>query len=264
MPNPFDLTACEALELIRRKKLGVLELLDSCLSRIEALEPEINAWKFLAPEAARERAKKLDNSDADSPLHGIPLGGKDVIDTADMPSGYGSPIYEQYRPMADAACVAVAKRKGAIILGKTVTTEFACGSTARTSNPLNINYTSGGSSAGSCAAVAAKMIPVSFGTQSASSTIRPASYCGLVGMRPSMGVISVAGFKYFNGSFDTIGLLARSVDDLALLWQVQLEIEPQKPVAGPARPRIGLCRTPWGRFTEPATRQAVQGAAQIF
>jgi Asp-tRNA(Asn)/Glu-tRNA(Gln) amidotransferase A subunit family amidase len=187
MPQPFDLTACEALELIRRKKLGVLELLDSCLSRIEALEPEINAWKFLAPEAARDRAKKLDNSDPDSSLHGIPLGVKDVIDTADMPSGYGSPIYEHYRPMADAACVAVAKREGAIILGKTVTTEFACGSTARTSNPLNINYTSGGSSAGSCAAVAAKMIPVSFGTQSASSTIRPASYCGLVGMPPVYG-----------------------------------------------------------------------------
>ena len=108
MPEPFDFTACEALELIRRKKLGVLELLDSCLSRIEALEPEINAWKFLAPEAARDRAKKLDNSDPGSPLHGIPLGVKDVIDTADMPSGYGSPIYERYRPMADAACVAVA------------------------------------------------------------------------------------------------------------------------------------------------------------
>ena len=261
MPKPSDLTACEALELIRRKKLGVLELLDSCLSRIEALEPEINAWKFLAPEAARDRAKKLDNSDPDSSLHGIPLGVKDVIDTADMPSGYGSPIYEHYRPMADAACVAVAKREGAIILGKTVTTEFACGSTARTSNPLNINYTSGGSSAGSCAAVAAKMIPVSFGTQSASSTIRPASYCGLVGMRPSMGVISVAGFKYFNGSFDTIGLLARSVDDVELLWTSQLDVR-FKPGTRPGKaPKILACYPTWMEGCEPSAREAIEKTA---
>jgi Asp-tRNA(Asn)/Glu-tRNA(Gln) amidotransferase A subunit family amidase len=263
MPHLYELTACQAADLIRRKELGVLELLDSCLSRIEALEPEINAWKFLAPELARARARELDCVEPVGPLHGIPIGIKDVIDTADMPSGYGSPIYEHHRPVADAACVTLARRAGAVMVGKTITTEFACGSTARTSNPWNINHTSGGSSSGSCAAVAADMVPVSFGSQSASSTIRPASYCGLVGMRPSMGTISVAGFKYFNGSFDTIGLLARDVDDVALLWSTQMSVPVIR--SDPARMRkILVCYPTWMEGYEPSARAAVEHAATVM
>lgn len=263
MPEAYELSACQAVDLIRKKELGVLELLDSCLARIEALEPTIQAWKFLAPDLARARAKELDKLEPVGLLHGIPLGIKDVIDTADMPSGYGSPIYEKHRPVADAACVALARRAGAVILGKTITTELACGSTAATSNPWNINHTSGGSSSGSCAAVAADMVPVAFGSQSASSTIRPSSYCGIVGMRPSMGTVSVAGFKYFNGSFDTIGFLARDVDDVALLWSSQMNV-PLLRRAVTEAPRILVCYPPWMDGCEPCARAAVERAAALM
>jgi len=264
MSEPFELTACEALNLIRRRELGAVELVDSCICRVEALEPKISAWKFLAADSARDRAKALDNMEPAGAMHGIPLGVKDVIETADMPTGYGSPIYEGWRPRTDAACVAIAKRQGGIVLGKTITTELACGSAVRTSNPLNINHTSGGSSAGSCAAVAAKMIPVAFGTQSGSSTIRPASYCGLVGMRPSMGLISVAGFKCFNGSFDTIGLLGRTVDDVELLWTSQLETSFTAGEVAPAPPKFLICYPAWMEDCEPAAKEAVDTAARTL
>ena len=245
MSEPFELTACDALTLLRRRELSAVELTQSCLRRIEACEPVIAAWTWLDGEAALKAARRLDEQGPSGPLHGIPIGIKDVIDTADMPTGYGSTIYDGWRPAADAACISIARRQGAIILGKTVTIAFACGAPVRTANPLNPQHTAGGSSSGSAAAVAAKMVPVAFGTQSASSLIRPASFNGLVGMRPSMGLHSVAGFKYFNGSFDTIGLLGRTVDDVELLWCSQLDVAFQPGQLPQRRPRVAVCRPPW-------------------
>lgn len=262
--EPYELTACSALAHIRDKRLSATELVRSCLERIEALEPKIGAWQHLAPEAALTRARQLDDLPAQGPLHGLPIGIKDVIDTADMPTEYGSPIFAGWRPRVDAACVAVCRCQGAIILGKTVTQAFACGGPVKTANPLNIERTAGGSSSGSAAAVAAKMVPFAFGTQSASSTIRPASYCGLVGMRPSMGLISVAGFKYFNGSFDTIGFFGRDVDDVELFWTSQLDLD-FVPGGMPERAlKIAVCRPPWLTRAEQSALDTIDRAEGLL
>jgi Asp-tRNA(Asn)/Glu-tRNA(Gln) amidotransferase A subunit family amidase len=264
MPEPCELTACDALELMRARKLSAVELLASCLRRIDALEDKIGAWTYIDRDGAVASAKAIDDSGATGALRGIPIGVKDVIDTADMPTRYGSPIFEGWRPRTDAACVAIAREEGAVIVGKTVTQAFACGTTVKTANPLNIMHTSGGSSSGSVAAVAAKMVPLAFGTQSASSLIRPASYTGLVGMRPSFGLLSVAGFKYFNGSFDTIGLLGRSVDDVELLWTSQLGAAFTRGTRPARALKIGICRPPWLDRASPAAHEAIDKAERVF
>jgi Asp-tRNA(Asn)/Glu-tRNA(Gln) amidotransferase A subunit family amidase len=264
MPEPYELTACDALELMSAKKLSATELLASCLKRIDALEDVIGAWTYIDRAGAIARAKAIDESPGAGALRGIPIGVKDVIDTADIPTSYGSPIFDGWQPRTDAACVTIAREEGAVVVGKTVTQAFACGTTVKTANPLNIKHTSGGSSSGSVAAVAAKMVPLAFGTQSASSLIRPASYTGLVGLRPSMGLLSVAGFKYFNGSFDTIGLLGRSVDDVELLWASQLGASFTRGTR-PGRPlKIGVCRPPWLDQATPAAHEAIDKAERAF
>ncbi len=256
--EPCELTACDALDLLRQRKLSAVELIRSSLARIDALEPTIVAWAFVDADGALERARQLDAKKPHGALHGLPIGVKDLIDTAGMPTEYGCPeIFQGWRPIADAACVTLAKKAGAVILGKTVTQAFGCGAVVRTANPLNPDHTSGGSSAGSAAAVAARMVPLAFGSQSASSLIRPASYNGLVGMRPSMNVINGAGFKYFNGSFDTLGLVARTVDDVELLWTSQLDV-PFDPGRMPSRaPRVAVCRPPWLDKAESSARAAI-------
>ena len=259
---PCELGAREALHAIANGRLTSEALVRSCLERIEAREPVLKAWAFVDGEAALARARRCDREPRRGAMHGLPIGVKDVIETADMPTEYGAPYYRGWRPNADAACVALLKRAGAIVLGKTVTTELACGRASATANPWNPLHTAGGSSGGSAAAVAARMVPLALGTQTAGSLIRPASYNGVVALKPTFGALSVAGCKYFNGSFDTLGLIARSVDDLALLWQVLLDLtpEPITPVASP--PRIGLCRTPWWSRAEHATRRALGCAAE--
>jgi Asp-tRNA(Asn)/Glu-tRNA(Gln) amidotransferase A subunit family amidase len=178
-----------------------------------------------------------------------------------MPTEYGCPeIFKGWRPMVDAACVTVAKKAGAVILGKTVTQAFGCGAVVKTANPLNVDHTSGGSSAGSVAAVAARMAPLALGSQSASSLIRPASYNGLIGMRPSMNLINGAGFKYFNGSFDTIGLIARTVDDVELMWTSQVDIPFERGRLLKRMPRFAICRPPWLDNAEPSARAAIDAA----
>jgi amidase len=264
MTQPYELTACDALEQIRRRALSIGELVESCLARIDALDESIGAWTWLDPDMARARARALETVAPAGMLHGIPIGIKDVIDTADMPTEYGTPIFAGWRPRSDAGCVTTVRKEGGVILGKTVTQAFACGAPVRTANPLDLDRTSGGSSSGSVAAVAAKMVPVAIGTQSASSLIRPASYTGLVGMRPSMGLISVAGFKYFNGSFDTIGLLARCVDDVELLWASQLGVPFARGQRPKTMPRIAICRPPWLVKAEPSARAAIDKAERAF
>jgi Asp-tRNA(Asn)/Glu-tRNA(Gln) amidotransferase A subunit family amidase len=263
MTELADLSACDALHMLRSRRISATELVRACLDRISTLEPQVGAWTHLAPEAALATAARLDAMPApQGAMHGLPMGVKDILDTADMPTTYGSPIYAGWRPRADCAAVTLARRAGAVLIGKTVTTEFACGSLVRTSNGLNFDHTSGGSSAGSSVAVAARMVPPALGTQSASSTIRPASYNGLVGMRPSMGLISVAGFKYFNASFDTIGLLARDVDDVELLWSTQLGAAFQRGVLPPRPPATLVCYPSWLDRAEPVARDAIGVAAR--
>jgi amidase len=260
MTDLFDLTACDALDLLRARRISATELVQASLALIEAQEPLIGAWTYLAHDQALDAAAACDAREPAGALFGLPLAVKDILETGDMPTSYGSPIYRDWRPRADCAAVTIARREGAIVMGKTVTTEFACGSFVRTGNGLNPDHTSGGSSAGSCAAVASRMVPIALGTQSASSTIRPASYNGLIGMRPSMGLLSVAGFKYFNGSFDTIGLLAREVDDVELLWCSQLGVRFTRGTMPADKPRIAVCRPSWLDRADPIALTAIDTA----
>jgi amidase len=235
-----------------------------CLERIAAREPEVQAWQHLDPDAALAAARALDRMPSRGMLHGVPLGVKDVIDTADMPTTYGSPLYAGNRVAQDAACVAISRAKGALILGKTVTTEFAFVSPGKTRNPHNPGHTPGGSSSGSAAAVGAGMVPFAFGTQTSGSVIRPASFCGVVGYKPSFGLIERYGVKTLASSFDTVGILADDVGDAAFLAAAAGE-RPALAGLEPGRAlRVGLYRTPQWDRAEPATRAALDRAARAF
>src|SRR5919199_6506997 len=188
-----ELTGVEAEKAIAAGTITSEALVTACLERITAREESVRAWEHLAPEAALAQARARDRSPARGPLHGVPVGIKDLIDTADMPTGYGSPIYAGHRPAWDAASVALLRAAGAVILGKTVTTEFAWMTPGPTANPHNLAHTPGGSSSGSAAAVADGMVPLALGTQTAGSIIRPASFCGIYAMKPTHGVVSTEG-----------------------------------------------------------------------
>src|SRR5438309_6132435 len=188
MSDPLSLSARDAAREITAGRLSATTLVAACLERITAREPVVGAWHHLDPDAALAAARRCDASPPRGPLHGVPIAVKDLIDTSDMPTGYGSTIYEGHRPAADAACVALARAAGAIVLGKAVTTEFACFTAGKTANPHNPAHTPGGSSSGSAAAVAAGMVRLAFGSQTTGSIIRPAAYCGGVGFRPSVAV----------------------------------------------------------------------------
>ena len=231
------------------------------LARIAAAEPEVQAWQFLDPELALAQARDRDRAGVQGPLHGLPVGIKDVIDTADMPTGYGSRLYAGHRPAADAACVAFTRAAGGIVLGKTVSTEFAFRAPGRTRNPHRAGHTPGGSSSGSAAAVAAGMVPLAFGTQTAGSVIRPASYCGVVGYKPSFGLIDRTGVKTLATSFDTVGVFARSVADAALLVAATAHRPALAAVAALPAPRIGVYRPPYWQEATPATEAALGRAA---
>ena len=249
MPN--DLHRMTATEASRRIAAGTLkpgDLLEACLERIAAREPDIHAFAHHDPAAVRAAMPKA------GPLHGIPVGVKDVLDTADMPSAYGSPIWAGWRPRADSAPVAWTRAAGGVVIGKTVTTEFATRKPGPTANPANPAHTPGGSSSGTAAGVAAGMFPVGFGTQTAGSIIRPAAYCGVVGYKPSFGLITRAGMKIMSDSLDTVGTIARSVADCALLAGVVSGQDLGHPDAKPDRaPRLGICRTPSWDAAAPET-----------
>jgi Asp-tRNA(Asn)/Glu-tRNA(Gln) amidotransferase A subunit family amidase len=263
--QPHGLSAAEAARRIAARELTSEALVASCLERIAAREPEVQAWAWLDREAALAQARARDRQSPRSPLHGVPVGIKDVIDTADMPTEYNSPIYRGYRPRWDAACVALLRLAGCVILGKTVTTEFANNHPARTRNPRDPAHTPGGSSSGSAAAVADFMVPLALGTQTGGSTIRPAAYCGVVGLKPSFNTINRAGLKFVAESLDTIGVLARSPEDASLGLQVLSGRDlPDFAPHGGRSARIGLCRTPrWGE-ADGATQAAVEGAARLL
>ncbi|MBC9207559.1 amidase [Roseomonas aerophila] len=236
--NPADLSATEAARRIDAGSLRPEALMEACLDRIAAREDTVRAFVHLDPALARAAAARP----LSGVLAGLPVGVKDVLDTADQPSQYGSPIWHGYQPKADAYAVAATRRAGGVVLGKTVTTEFATRQPGPTTNPHNPAHTPGGSSSGSAAGVAAGFFPLAFGTQTAGSILRPAAYCGITGFKPSHGLIHRAGMKVMSESLDTIGVFGRAAADCALFASALTGLDlGDVPQATGAAPRIALC-----------------------
>ena len=239
-----ELSASEVATAIKAGEITSEALVLACLERIGAREDEVGAWQFLDADLALAQARACDSRDAVGLLHGVPIAVKDIIDTQDMPTTHGSPIYEGNRTLWSASCVTLVQDAGAVIMGKSVTTEFAAFTPGRTANPHNLAHTPGGSSSGSAAAVADFMVPIGFATQTAASIIRPATFCGVVGYKPSYGNFSLAGIKTFAHSLDTLGTITRTLEDAALVRAALLGTQPALPSEIPIRGlRIGLCRT---------------------
>jgi Asp-tRNA(Asn)/Glu-tRNA(Gln) amidotransferase A subunit family amidase len=262
MIDPSRLSASDALRAMERGSLSCVSLVEACLARVHEREPDVQAWAHIDPERALGKARERDRGRRFGSLFGIPVGVKDVIDTVDMPTQYGSPIYSGHQARWDAASVALLRETGAVILGKTETTEFALRHPSRTRNPHNLAHTPGGSSSGSAAAVADFMVPLALGTQTTGSTIRPGSYCGVVAFKPTFGTINRTGLKPLSDSQDTISVFARTVEDAALLVESIGECASlTSSLADGPKPRIGFCRTPQWDRAEPSTRAALEDAA---
>jgi Asp-tRNA(Asn)/Glu-tRNA(Gln) amidotransferase A subunit family amidase len=241
------------------------EHIESCLARIEAFEPELRTFVALDAEAALASAAEVDARATALPLAGLALGVKDIVDAPPFATECGSPIHAGTKPERDAAGVAQLRAAGAVVMGKTVTTEFAVFSPGPTRNPYDTGRTPGGSSSGSAAAVAAGFIDVGLGSQTAASITRPASFCGVVGFKPSYGSYSLAGVKGLAPSFDTLGALSRDVASMAAVHAVLANPLPAAPVTEAMPPRrVGICRTPWWDKAEQATRDAIAGAVAAF
>jgi len=271
----LTLSAAHAAQQIRDGTLSSEELVQGCLERIRALEPKVQAWQFLDEEHALAQARALDerkrNGEPIGPLHGVPVGVKDIIDTADMPTENGTVLHQGRTPRDDAGVVTQLRAAGAVILGKTVTTECAYFNPGKTRNPHNPEHTPGGSSSGSAAAVGAGMVPLALGSQTAGSVIRPAAFCGAYGFKPTHGLIPRSGILALSRTLDHVGLFARSVDDLALLLE-QLqgydELDPdtrpraripfQKIAAEepPLEPMLAFIKTPHWERTDADTKEA--------
>jgi Asp-tRNA(Asn)/Glu-tRNA(Gln) amidotransferase A subunit family amidase len=256
-------TAAQLAAKLRSRELSALEVVDSCLQRIAERDSDIQAWTVVDEASARAQARALDSGPVRGLLHGIPIAVKDIIATAALPTEYGSPIYAGHIPDRDAACVSAALAAGAIILGKTATTEFAFLSPTTTVNPRDPTHTPGGSSSGSAAATADCMVPLAFGTQTAGSIIRPASYCGIVGYKPTYGTIDRTGVKLIAESLDTVGVFARTVSDAALFAGAitgngQLL---QRRFASDEL-RIGFCRSPNWTDVDSATASIIESAVE--
>ncbi len=263
--SPERMTASEASQQIGAGALTSEALVAACLHRIKERDPVVGAWEYIDPDAAIRQARARDAEARRGPLHGIPVAIKDYIDTVDMPTGYGSPIYEGHRPGADAACVALLREAGAVILGKTVTTEFAAVTPGKTANPRNPAHTPGGSSSGSAAAVADFQVPLALGTQTVGSTIRPAAYCGAVGFKPTYHAFSLAGVKAQAEAMDTLGLMARSVDDILLLSDAVMGARPAFDVPQSTKtPRLAFCRSPHWPDAHPRTVEVMAEAISII
>ena len=237
------------------------EVTKACLDHSAAREDVVGAWEFLDPELALAQARAVDAAPEKGVMAGVPVGVKDIIDTHDMPTRMGSPIYDGHRPPADASCVAQMRAAGAVILGKTVTCEFAGLTPRKTANPHDPARTPGGSSSGSAAAVADRMLPVAFGTQTGGSVLRPSSYCGIIGYKPSFDTFSLTGVYPAAESLDTLGLHARSLDDIELATSALL-MRPHALVPDlPRPPVVGLCKTTMWDAAQPESREAVENAA---
>lgn len=261
--DPAQMTIAEASVAIESGYLTPSALIDACLERISVHEPEVRAWAHSGGDHSRMAARLLDTQHSTGSLHGIPFGIKDIIDTADMPTEHGTPVFLDNRPARDAACVALLKEAGGICLGKTVTTELAHFHPGKTRNPQAITHTPGGSSSGSAAAVAACMVPFALGTQTTGSVLRPASYCGVYGYKPSYGDISRSGVFECAASFDTPGWFTRSVEDIEIVRRtlIRAPIEPLVP-ATLSQLRIGFVQGSAWTKVETTTQQLIESAVQ--
>ncbi len=240
-------------------------VMEECLERIAQREPSVKAWAWHDAAGSRRAAGALKPRTAAQPLYGVPVGIKDIIDTADMPTSYGSALYEGHRPVADAAVVSRLRDAGAIVMGKTTTAEFAYVHPAATCNPYDLEHTPGGSSSGSAAAVADGMVPVALGSQTGGSTIRPSAYCGVVGFKPSFAAVPMNGIRPLAPSMDTIGIHARSVADVALVYSVLAgqQMGAGHPGASRREPLcIGLYPGPHADEADEDARKALELAAR--
>jgi Asp-tRNA(Asn)/Glu-tRNA(Gln) amidotransferase A subunit family amidase len=246
LTNLHDVSAAEAAKLVRDGVISAVQLVEACLARIREVDPRVEAWTFLDPELALAQAKAADefrlSGQPVGPLHGVPVGIKDIIDTADMPTENGSVLHAGRTPSRDAAVITRLREAGAVIMGKTVTTEFATRTPGKTRNPHDPGHTPGGSSSGSAAAVAAGMVPLALGSQTTGSTIRPASFCGVYALKPTHGLISRRGMFQLSRSMDHVGLFARTTEDLALLLEQLVGHDEGDPDTQPR------ARVPYGRI----------------
>jgi len=255
-PKLHELGAAQAATLLARRELKAEDLVRACLERVAERDDDIRAFVHTDAVSALAQARALDAGPVRGPLHGLPLGVKDLFDTADLPTAYGSALYAHHRPAADAATVALCREAGAVLLGKTVTTEFAYFTPGPTANPNNVLHTPGGSSSGSAAAVADHMVPLALGTQTAGSIIRPAAYCGVVGYKPSLGRVAGAGVKSLSSTLDVVGAFGRSVADAALLGAVLTGDTRLRETQVHGTLRIGLFASPSWDQADPDTRRA--------
>jgi Asp-tRNA(Asn)/Glu-tRNA(Gln) amidotransferase A subunit family amidase len=260
------LGATEAARLIVDGEIASAALVAACLERISERDDAVRAWAHIDAGAALAQARERDAAAVPlGPLHGVPVGVKDIVDTADLPTECGTPIHAGRRPQADAACVARLRAAGAVVIGKTVTTELAYFRPGKTRNPAAPERTPGGSSSGSAAAVADAQVPVAIGSQTAGSVIRPAAYCGVLGLKPTRGLVELHGVKALSGELDTLGWFARDPDDLELLGVVLADAWPEapdEPDDPDALGAIAFARTPWWDRADDDGRRAVEDAAR--
>ena len=275
--NLTDLTASQAVRFLRSGEISAEDYVKACLDRISAREEEVQAWVHLDPEHALAQARAADEQRRQGkgigPLHGLPVGIKDIINTGDMPTQNGSALFKGYQPRDDAFSVSALRAAGAIIMGKTVTTELATLTPNKTRNPHNTAHTPGGSSSGSAAAVADRMIPAALGTQTGGSVIRPASFCGIYGLKPTLGLISRRGVTLQAHTLDTVGVYGRSLEDLALLADALSAHDPDDPVSYPrgrtslsqvlaetvpVPPLFAFCKTPPWEQADAVMREAFE------
>ena len=251
------LSVIEAAQAIARGEVTSQALVRALIERIEEREGSVRAWASFDADRALAQARACDEGDVKGPLRGVPFAVKDVLNTFDYPTQMGSPIYDGWQSRNDASCVAMLRAAGAIVLGKTITCEFAGAYPNITTNPLDPARTPGGSSSGSAAAVADFMVPIAFGTQTGGSVLRPASYCGLVGYKPTFGGYNREGLRFAAESIDTIGLISRSVEDAACCDDVLRGASPAVLAPLETAPRVGLCRTYMWDIAQPETRECV-------
>jgi Asp-tRNA(Asn)/Glu-tRNA(Gln) amidotransferase A subunit family amidase len=266
--GPVELMALGAAKiahLVASKQLTAVGVTKASLARISEREPDVQAWEYLDAKGALRQAQDVDRHGRSGPLSGVPVGIKDIIDTRDMPTRLGSEICAERRPVRDAACVERLRNAGAVIVGKTVTTEFAYFTPGKTRNPLDLRRTPGGSSSGSAAAVADRMVPIAIATQAAGSTIRPASFCGIWAFKPSHGRWPNEGALLLYPTLDTLSVYGQCVDDLALVDSV-LALAAPTSLRALDRPHIGLFVPPdthWS-FATPDCRQALESSASAL
>ena len=275
------LSAAEAARWLQSGRISSEALVSACLGQLQAREPELGAFALIDPEHALAEARARDAERAEGralgPLHGVPVGIKDIFDTADMPTERGSVLYAGHQPSADAHVVARLRSAGAVILGKTVTTEFAVFGPGKTRNPHDPARTPGGSSSGSAAAVAAELLPVALGSQTNGSIIRPAAFCGVLGYKPTRGLVSRRGMFTLSPTLDHVGWFARSIEDLALLGEVLMGHDeadpatlhvarlPLREVAAaepPLPPRFAFIKTPHWAHADGETHAAWKSLCQ--